>query len=263
MDLQILKLALQSWAVDGDTVLHDSSGRGVHTDTQKGKALLSFAYNNFLLDGDWHFGEKDAISGISNGRLSASGRGLLAALTRASAVEGPESFPAVFKRSFQSGADYAEFAISKAAPRYSVRLVVADDIGGMLGLKDGEALFSDDMNVLKRAAINWDANGFEVFIDLAVNYPEYYPDVDDCWWVRANSSVPTWFLEECSTSGRDWPALNAPIAEVEAVILDMLVGENYEIFAFMDREDCLQSVVSDIALDDDCQPRNFDIIANG
>lgn len=130
---------------------------------------------------------------------------------------------AVLRKTFVSHADYATFALTEDAPRYSVTLSsgIDSDVAPLLGLTKSEALFSDEITELCRAALAWAANGFEIFIDKGSNYPQY-PGCPDNWGIRANANVPARFLEDVFIYSI--PDLATPVAEVEEAALHALSG---------------------------------------
>lgn len=160
----------------------------------------------------------------------------------------------IHRKTFASRADYAKFALTAEAPRHSVTLSTNgdDDMAQLLGLTKGEALFSDDLVQLRRAAVAWTVNGFEIFVDKASNHPgcHYFPDG---WAIRAKANVPAWFLEDVFKYIHRTPSLATPIAEVEERALDDLCENNgggHPLF-FVDKEvqydlEYLDEVIADL-----------------
>lgn len=107
------------------------------------------------------------------------------------------AYPGVQCHPYASIDELATYMMSHEAPRYCLELDTAapPDLVPHLGVRAGMALFSDDLSMLRRAAVRWVENGFEVFLDLAANYPEF-AECEDVWALRARPHIPAWFTEE-------------------------------------------------------------------
>lgn len=121
----------------------------------------------------------------------------------------------VEKIKFQTFEEFATYAMSDAAPRYALlSWPMNHEPDSCWGLTFQEALFSNDIDKLKRAAIKWDQNRLTVEYSRGPDYAdEYGTDVSDSWSLRGG---PEW-----------WELLGAPAELSKASAEKFLIDENF------------------------------------
>lgn len=139
--------------------------------------------------------------------------------------------PIFLRKQFESRAHYADFARSKAAPRYSViySSVASAKDRQAFDLSTKEALFSDDLDALRRKVLGWESNGLRVYI---LDEEGYEPG----WAIEAAPGFPD-LLEPVFMFARSTPPLSAPISEVERTAREQLCDQSEHPLIFVDRED--------------------------
>lgn len=132
--------------------------------------------------------------------------------------------PAVLWKSFPARADYAKYALSKEAPRYSITFdaKAGSELAATFGIQKGQVLFSDDVRLIQRAFLNWDDNRYVAVITRAVDHPDYDPadGWEDEWALKAGAAVPAWFVNEIS--GRLTPEMETSALARENAALDLI-----------------------------------------
>jgi hypothetical protein len=132
--------------------------------------------------------------------------------------------PAVLWKSFPSRGAYANYALSKEAPRYSIVFdtVASPELARTFGIQEGQALFSDGVRLLQRAFLNWDVNRYEAVIARAADLQDYDPadKWDDEWRLTAGVAVPAWFVNEIS--GTLTPEMETSALTRENATLDLI-----------------------------------------
>lgn len=145
----------------------------------------------------------------------------------------------VLRMRFDSRGAYADFALTPEAQRYSAFCcgfyTSADQA---LGVKPGEALFSDNEEALWRAALDWDRNGLNVALvptELDQQEQTALGAPDRVWLVTGSRDFPDALLDNVFVF--DCPALDANREEAERMALNQLCHQDQHPLMFIDRED--------------------------
>ncbi|MEX3556220.1 MAG: hypothetical protein VB131_06490 [Burkholderia gladioli] len=159
--------------------------------------------------------------------------------------------PVFLRKQFKSRAHYADFARGKAAPRYSVIYNSAASAKDKqaFDLSTEEALFSDDLDALRRKVLRWESNGLRVYI---LDEEGYEPG----WAIEASPSFPD-LLEPVFMFAGSTPPLSAPISEVERIAREQLCDQSEHPLIFVDREDGIDALFLCDILNDPAEARGW------
>lgn len=134
------------------------------------------------------------------------------------------------RRSFQSRAHYADFALNGDAPLYSVTLAssASEREKAAFDLAKGEALFSNDLDELRRIVLCWDTNKLRVFLHDAGNGRR-------TWAIAAAPDFPD-LLDRVFLLPSQTPRLDAPIEDVEQMASKQICDHPNFPLIIVDRE---------------------------
>src|SRR5574338_160482 len=145
----------------------------------------------------------------------------------------------VLRMRFDSRGAYADFALAPEAPRYSAFCCgFYTKEAQALGVRPGEALFTDDEKALWRKALGWDKNGLNVALVPTELDPKERAALgapDRVWIITGSRNFPDSLLDNVFVF--DCPALDASCEQAERMALKQRCHQDQHPLMFIDRED--------------------------